>query len=118
MTPYSNVAELTRTAQARWAKVRSGGRAIFIWRYGVVGWGLPAGTLTACYHVIHAHARGAAWSVAALRPLWESIIGLMLACGCVGYLLGAWLWDACQARFPLEPGAGEGDHPANSEAGR
>jgi hypothetical protein len=90
------------TAQERWARTRLAGRTGFIWRFGVIAWGLPAGTITACYHVIHLHARGTAWSIAEIRPLWESVAGLMVACGIAGYLLGAWLWDACESHFAAD----------------
>ncbi len=99
MSAASAVSELARSAQARWARTRSVGRTAFVWRYGVAGWGVPAGTVTSCYHVIHVHTPGAAWSIAGLRPLWQSIAGLMIACGVVGYLFGAWLWDACETHF-------------------
>jgi hypothetical protein len=97
MTTSETAAPLT--AHERWAKTRTLGRTAFIWRYGVVAWGLPAGTLTDCYHVIHLHERGTAWSLAAMRPMWGSIAGIMFACGVVGYLFGAWLWDACESHF-------------------
>jgi hypothetical protein len=87
------------TAQERWARTRGGGRTGFIWRFGVIAWGLPAGTITVCYHVIHLHARGTPWSISDIRPLWGSIAGIMVACGILGYLLGAWLWDACESHF-------------------
>src|SRR5580704_8035554 len=88
-----------QTAQERWARTRTIGRVAFVWRYGVVLWGLPAGTITACYHVIQLHTPGTAWSIAEIRPMWQSIAGVMIACGIVGYLIGAWLWDACVTRF-------------------
>jgi hypothetical protein len=87
------------TAQERWARTRSIGRTGFIWRYGVVAWGLPGGTVTAIYRVIQLHARGTEWSLHVIRPLWESVAGIFVACGIVGYLLGAWLWDACESQF-------------------
>lgn len=102
MTTTGTAAEfVARHAQARWQRTRSGGRAAFVWRYGVVGWGLPAGLLGAAYHVlrVHALAPSTPWSLAAMRPLWTSIGGLLVVCGAVGYLLGAWLWDFCEARF-------------------
>lgn len=114
MSAASAVSELTRSAQARWARTRSVGRTAFVWRYGVAGWGVPAGTVTSCYHVIHEHTPGAAWSIAGLRPLWQSIVGLMIACGIVGYLFGAWLWDSCEARFAPHPGASD---PGASDPG-
>jgi hypothetical protein len=90
---------VARQAEARWRRTRAGGRSAFVWRYGVVGWGLPAGLLAAVYHVARAGALGGSWSPAAIRPLWGSIAGLLVVCGVVGYLLGAWLWDYCEAKF-------------------
>jgi hypothetical protein len=90
-----------RQAQARWIRTRGMGRTAFVWRYGVVGWGLPCGGLSAAYHVIRARALDPAlpWSAAAIRPLLGSIVGLMVVVGVVAYLFGAWLWDFCEARF-------------------
>jgi hypothetical protein len=101
-----------QTAQERWAKTRTIGRSAFIWRYGVILWGLPVATITACYHVIQLHARGAAWSLAEVRPMWQSIVGIMIACGIIGYLFGAWLWDACESHFspPPSPPAAPSPH--------
>ena len=98
----AETAELVvRQAQARWTRTRMVGRAAFVWRYGVVGWGLPAGALAVGYQIVRARALAPTvpWSVAAIRPLWGSIVGLIVVCGVVGYLLGAWLWDFCEARF-------------------
>ena len=62
---------------------------------------LPAGALAVVYHILRVHAStpGMSLSVAAVRPLWVSIVALFVVCGVVGYLLGAWLWDYCEARF-------------------
>ncbi len=92
---------VTQRAHARWTRTRAAGRAAFVWRYGVVGWGLPAGLVSVAYHLVRLHAGdpGMRWTVAAVRPLWVSIAGLLVVCGVVGYLLGAWLWDFCEARF-------------------
>jgi hypothetical protein len=62
---------------------------------------LPAGALTTAYHILRVRAStpGMQLSVAAVRPLWLSIVALFVVCGLVGYLLGAWLWDYCEARF-------------------
>jgi hypothetical protein len=38
-------------------------------------------------------------TLAGVRPLWLSIAALLAVCAIVGYLLGAWLWDFCEARF-------------------
>jgi hypothetical protein len=109
-TPASPVGRVTTTtpasetvahAQARWARTRAGGRRAFVWRYGVASWGLPAGALTTVYRILRMRAStpGMALSVAAVRPVWLSIVAVFTVCGVVGYLLGAWLWDYCEARF-------------------
>ena len=93
--------EMVAHAQARWARTRAGGRGAFVWRYGVAGWGMPAGALAAGYHILRTRAMnpGMPLSVAGVRPFWMSIAALFIVCGVVGYLLGAWLWDYCEARF-------------------
>lgn len=95
------MSEALAHSQARWARTRALGRRAFLWRYGVAGWGLPAGALTTAYHILRVRAStpGMQLSVAAVRPLWLSIVALFVVCGLVGYLLGAWLWDYCEARF-------------------
>jgi hypothetical protein len=100
-TGTGTASELVAQAQARWTRTRAGGRRAFVWRYGVVGWGVPIGALAAAYHVLRVRALtpGMPLSVAAVRPLWTSSLALLVVCGIVGYLLGAWLWDYCEARF-------------------
>jgi hypothetical protein len=92
---------VVRRAQARWTRTRGVGRTAFVWRYGVVGWGLPCGALSVGYHLMRARALDPAlpWSAAAIRPLLGDIVGVTIVCGVVGYLFGAWLWDFCEARF-------------------
>jgi hypothetical protein len=101
VTTTSPASETVAHAQARWARTRLAGRRAFVWRYGVASWGLPAGALTTVYRILRVRAStpGMALSVAAVRPLWLSIAALFTVCGVVGYLLGAWLWDYCEARF-------------------
>jgi hypothetical protein len=101
VTTTGQASELVAHAQARWARTRATGRRAFVWRYGVVGWGLPAGALATAYHIfrVRASTPGMTLSVTAVRPLWVSVVGLFVVCGVVGYLLGAWLWDYCEARF-------------------
>jgi hypothetical protein len=95
------VSEALAHSQARWARTRLTGRRAFVWRYGVAGWGLPAGALATAYRILRVRAStpGIPLSVAGVRPLWLSIVALFVVCGLVGYLLGAWLWDYCEARF-------------------
>lgn len=101
VTTTSPASETVAHAQARWARTRLAGRRAFVWRYGVASWGLPAGALTTVYRILRVRAStpGMALSVAGVRPLWLSIAALFVVCGVVGYLLGAWLWDYCEARF-------------------
>lgn len=101
VTTAGPVPEAVAQAQARWARTRIAGRRAFVWRYGVASWGLPAGALTTVYRVfrLRASTPGLALSLAAVRPLWLSIVAVFTVCGVVGYLLGAWLWDYCEARF-------------------
>ena len=101
VTTTKPVSESVAHSQARWARTRMAGRRAFVWRYGVAGWGLPAGALSTVYHILRVHAStpGMTLSVAAVRPLWLSIVALFVVCGLVGYLLGGWLWDYSEARF-------------------
>jgi hypothetical protein len=101
VTTTRQASEMGPHAHERWARTRAAGRRAFVWRYGVAGWGLPAGALAVVYHILRVHAStpGMSLSVAAVRPLWVSIVALFVVCGVVGYLLGAWLWDYCEARF-------------------
>jgi hypothetical protein len=101
VTTTGQESELVAQAQARWTRTRAAGRRAFVWRYGVAGWGLPAGALAAVYHILRVRTStpGMALSVAAVRPLWVSLAALLVVCAVVGYLLGSWLWDYCEARF-------------------
>jgi hypothetical protein len=53
-----------------------------------VAWGLPCAIVTIAYHILHV--RGVAWT---------AIAGLAVACGTIGYILAAWLWDECEAHY-------------------
>lgn len=84
-------------ARQRWARLRSAGRASFVWRYGVFGWGAPCGIVSVCYHVLKE--RGFVWPIPSFANLWVGIIGLLVASGATGYLLAAGFWDACEASY-------------------
>jgi hypothetical protein len=100
MTTGTTSETVARRAHERWLRTRAAGRVSFIWRYGVIGWGLPAGVFAAGYRVLQFRARSSTpLSLAALRPQWGSLAGLLVISGVVGYLLGAWLWDFCEAHF-------------------
>ncbi|HWZ57871.1 MAG TPA: hypothetical protein VNW46_02755 [Gemmatimonadaceae bacterium] len=87
-------------ARQRWERLRAGGRAAFVWRYGVFGWGAPCGIVSVCYHVLKE--RGFVWPIPSFTSLWVGIIGLLVASGATGYLLAAGLWDACEASYDRE----------------
>jgi hypothetical protein len=100
VTTGTTSATEARHAYERWLRTRAAGRSSFIWRYGVVAWGLPAGVFAAGYHILRIRASSPApLSMATLRPQWATLAGLLVVSGVVGYLLGAWLWDFCEARF-------------------
>jgi hypothetical protein len=90
---------VAQQARTRWLRTRDAGRSAFVWRYGIVGWGLPAGAVSAFVHVVRVHGSGPPWTMEAVRPLWGSVAGLISVSAVVGYLLGSWLWDFCEARF-------------------
>ncbi len=95
-------------ARRRWAAQSAHGRSAFIWRYGVLGWGLPAALLTIAYAVIQEHGLG--WRAAMQEPysakLRAGIAVAVVLFPAVGHLLGRRLWDAGTRRF------GAGDPPA------
>jgi hypothetical protein len=68
--------------------LRAGGRSAFLWRYGVAGWGVPCSIVTVAYHTLRERA-----------IVWSAVVGLFVACGAVGYLLAAWVWDECEAHY-------------------
>jgi hypothetical protein len=101
-------AEADAEARRRWTARSAHGRASFIWRYGVLGWGLPAALLTIAYGVIQEHGLG--WRAAMHEPysfkLRAGIAVAVVLFPAVGHLLGRRLWDAGERRF------GAGDPPA------
>lgn len=82
---------------ARWARLRSGGRSAFVWRNGVVGWGLPAAVVTALYKVVET--QGLAWPPTLPDELRPALVLIALVFPALGYLFGGWLWAQGEARF-------------------
>jgi len=77
----------------RWERRRAGGRRAFIWRYGVVGWGLPAALLTIAYVFIRE--QGFSWSAGAASPkLRAGIVITLVLFPVLGHVFGGRLWDA------------------------
>ena len=85
---------------ARWARLRAGGRAAFVWRNGVVGWGLPAAVVTALYKVVEA--QGLAWPPTLPDELRPALVLIALVFPALGYLFGGWLWTQGEARYGRE----------------
>jgi len=74
----------------RWGRTRAMGRSAFIWRHGVLSYGVPAGALTSVYHLVRL--RGRLWPVSATADLWLGVAIAFGVCGMAGYQLGARLW--------------------------
>ena len=84
----------------RWEERRSGGRASFIWRYGVLGWGLPAALMTIAYGVVKEN--GLQWHAAEGPFSFKLRAGIAVAVvmfPAIGHLLGRRLWEAGEARY-------------------
>jgi hypothetical protein len=82
-----------RTPYSRWEKQRAMGRRAFVWRYGVLGWGLPAALLTIAYAFIRE--QGFSWSAdAASSRLRLGIVITLVLFPALGHLFGARLWEA------------------------
>ena len=73
-------------ALERWARQRAHGRSAFIWRNGVVGWGLPAAVVTAAYKIIES--QGLGWPTALSSELRLALVLIALVFPALGYLFG------------------------------
>ena len=81
----------------RWARERAGGRRQFIWRRGVLGWGLPAAFLTVFYKVVQE--QGLVWSPRMTESLRTAIVVAVIIFPLCGWLFGRWLWDTGETRY-------------------
>lgn len=83
----------------RWERMRAQGRTYFIWRHGVVSWGVPAAILTMGYKLFEA--RGLAWSLSVplSGDLHNAFVLIAVALPALGYLLGGWLWTQGEERY-------------------
>ena len=80
-------------SDARWEKQRAMGRGAFVWRYGVLGWGLPAALLTIAYAFIKE--QGFSWSAgAASGKLRVGIVITLVLFPVLGHAFGGRLWEA------------------------
>ena len=95
--PRANVHPVARDPDgrpdARWARQREIGRRAFVWRYGVLGWGLPAALLTIAYAFIKE--QGFSWSAGTTSArLRAGIVITLVLFPVLGHLFGARLWNA------------------------
>lgn len=101
-------AESRRDAMRVWEQRRAGGRASFVWRYGVLGWGLPAALITVAYAVIKEH--GFAISGPFTTKLRIGIALCMVVFPALGHLFGRRMWESGEERYKRmaeERGRGE-----------
>ena len=84
-------------AMQRWEQRRAGGRASFIWRYGVLGWGLPASLLTIAYAVIQE--QGIAWSGPFSTRLRVAIAVAAVFFPTLGHVFGRQQWESGEQRY-------------------
>ncbi len=84
-------------AIARWERNRARGRATFVWRQGVVGWGLPAALLAIGYKFVQEH--GFVWSTEISPGLRTGIALAIVVFPFCGYLLGGRLWEVGEANY-------------------
>jgi len=89
--------EVRPEAIARWERQRAMGRSTFVWRHGVVGWGIPAALLTVVYKLIQE--QGLVWSMAMSDRLRNGIGVAMIVFPMCGWLLGRWLWKTGEANY-------------------
>ena len=80
-----------------WAQRRAGGRASFIWRYGVLGWGLPAALITVAYAVIKEH--GFVVSGPFSTKLRIGIALAVIVFPTLGHLFGRRMWETGEERY-------------------
>lgn len=90
-----------------WEQQRAGGRTHFIWRRGVLGWGIPAAVLTILYKTVQE--QGLVWSPRLTDTLRSAIVIAVVVFPLAGWLFGRWLWDTSETRYharmkePLPP---------------
>lgn len=83
-------------ARRRWEEQRAHGRTAFIWRNGVLGWGLPAAVLTALYKLIQD--QGLVLSPILTPTLRNALVLIVVVFPVLGWLFGGWLWERGEER--------------------
>ena len=96
-----------RESMQVWEQRRAGGRVSFIWRYGVLGWGLPAALITVAYAVVQEH--GLAWQGPFTSKLRVGIAMAVIVFPALGHLLGRRMWKSGEDRY-RHMASKSGDH--------
>ena len=81
----------------QWEQERASGRTRFIWRRGVLNWGIPAALLTVLYKVVQE--QGLIWSPRLTESLRIAIVIAVIVFPLCGWLFGRWLWDTGETRY-------------------
>jgi hypothetical protein len=80
---------MTLKQRERWTRVRTLGRKNFIWKYGVLGWGVPVAVVWATVM--------AAWNGWGQLPILLPLALVAFPAG--GYVLGALMWRQSEIAF-------------------
>ena len=81
----------------QWERERSRGRGPFIWRRGVIGWGLPAALVTIGYKLYQEHLAVGGYTLTA-----DARTGILVSAvvfPLCGYLFGRWLWTSSEKEY-------------------
>lgn len=81
----------------RWERQRAQGRTAFVWRNGVLGWGLPAAVLTGLYKLIQD--QGLVLSPTLTPTLRNALVLIVVVFPVLGWLFGGWLWERGEERY-------------------
>jgi hypothetical protein len=83
---------MTLEQMARWETTRQMGRRWFIWRWGVLAFGLPWGIVMALLF-------GFAGAASHPPALWIGPVISGLLSPLAGYLFGATMWSRCETQY-------------------
>jgi hypothetical protein len=80
-----------------WARERAQGRTNFIWRRGVLGWGIPAAVAVVLYKTVQE--QGVVLTPQLTDSLKRAIGIAIVVFPFAGWLFGRWLWDTSETRY-------------------
>ncbi len=73
------------------------GRTDFIFRRGVIGWGIPAAVLTIAYKIVQE--QGLRTAPHMTDTLRTAVVVAVVVFPLCGWLFGRWLWSTGEARY-------------------